>query len=224
MLKRNLLLCSLFLCFVSLLAIEAKAQEFSFNYNYKFGRVEADTAPTIGSLDFEFPDAARKNGVEGTMIVSMVLGENSKVRDIKVIQTLPFGVEDAVVKGLQSLYFQPARLAGQPVAVPLTLNVIVAAVYDESDKNVSKPKILEKPVPVYPEKYRAEKLKGKVEVRILFFPDGTTKILGVSSTMPREFDKAAVDAAQKITFQPAVHKKSKTNVAQKMTVEFDFKP
>lgn len=224
MLKRNLLLCSLFLFFSALLTVNVKAQEFSYNYNYRFGRVEADKAPTISGIDFNLPEEARKNGVEGTFIVSMVLGENGKVRDIKVEQTLPFGVENAVIQSLQTLYFQPAQLDGKPIAMPMTLNVVIGAIYSDNDKNVSKPKIVEKPAPAYPQKYAAEKLKGKVQVTIMFFSDGTAKILGVSSTMPREFDKAAVEAAQKITFQPAVHKKSKANVTQKMIVEYDFKP
>lgn len=224
MLKRNFLFCLISLCFISIFAASASAQDISFNYYYKFGQVEADTAPTISGFDINYPETARKNGVQGTLIASLVLGENGKVRDIKILQTLPFGVEEAVVKGLQTLYFQPARLNGQPVAVPMTLDFVVTAVYGESDKNITKPQILEKPAPVYPSKYAAEKIKGKVEVIVLFFADGKLQVLGASSTMPREFDKAAMQAAAKIRFLPAAHKKSKQDVALKMRVEYDFKP
>lgn len=224
MLKRNLLFCLILLCFISIFSVAANAQEISFNYFYSFGRVMADTAPSINGFDIDYPEAARKNGVEGTLKASLTLGEDGKVRDIKILQTLPFGVEAAVTKGLQNLYFQPAKLNGQSVAIPMTFDFVVTAVYDERDKNVTKPQILEKPAPVYPDKYAAEKTKGKVQVSILFFADGKLKILGVTSTMPREFDKAATDAAAKIRFQPAVHKKSKAAVAQKMTIEYDFKP
>lgn len=224
MLKRKFLFCVLSLCLASIFSTTANAQEISFNYYYKFGQVIADTAPTITGFDVDYPDAARKNGVQGTLIASLVLGENGKVRDIKVLQTLPHGVEAAVVKGLENMYFQPATLHGKPVAVPMTLDFVVTAVYDENDKNVTKPKILEKPAPAYPAKYAAEKLKGKVSVTIMFFTDGKLKVLGVSSTMPREFDRAALEAAEKIRFLPAVHKKSKADVAQKMIVEYDFKP
>jgi len=106
----------------------------------------------------------------------------------------------------------------------MNFDFVVSAVYDENDKNVSKPQILEKPAPVYPAKYAAEKLKGKVTVLVLFFTDGNVKVLGTSSTMPREFDRAAAEAAAKLRFKPAVHKKSKTDVVQKMLVEYDFKP
>jgi TonB family protein len=224
MLKRNLLFCLILPCFISVFSVAAHAQEISFNYFYSFGRVMADEPPTVNGVDVDYPETARKNGVEGTLKASLTLGEDGKVRDIKILQTLPFGVEAAVTKGLQNLYFQPARLHGQPVAVPMTFDFVVTAVYDEDDKNVAKPQILEKPAPVYPSKYAAEKTKGKVRVSVLFFTDGNLKVLGVSSTMPREFDKAAMEAAAKIRFQPAVHKKSKAQVTQKMTIEYDFKP
>ncbi len=48
--------------------------------------------------------------------------------------------------------------------------------------------------------------------------------MSVNSVMPKEFDKAAIEAAQKIKFEPAVHKKSKKAVSQSMTVEYSFKP
>lgn len=224
MLKRNLLFCLILLCFISIFPVAANAQEISFNYFYRFGRVEADQAPVITGVDIAYPETARKNGIEGTVKASLILGEDGKVRDIKILQSLPFDVEEAVVKGLQNLYFQPARLHGQPVAVPMEFDFIISTVYSEDDKNVTKPKILEKPAPVYPSKYAAEKVKGKVMVSVLVLADGKVKVLGVSSTMPREFDRAATEAAEQIRVQPAVHKKSKAAVAQKMTVEYDFKP
>lgn len=224
MLKRNLIFCLISLCFISAFSASGSAQEISFNYFYSFGRVEIDEAPTINGFDVNYPEAARKNGVQGMLKASLILGADGKTRDIKILQTLPHGVEAAVVKGLESLYFQPAKLNGQPVAIPMTFDFVVTAVYDERDKNVTKPQILEKPAPVYPATYAAEKLKGKVQVFVLFFTDGKVKVLGVNSVMPREFDKAALEAAAKIRFQPAVHKKSKEDVAQQMTVEYDFKP
>lgn len=40
----------------------------------------------------------------------------------------------------------------------------------------------------------------------------------------KEFDKAAVEAASQIKFQPALHKKSHRPVTQQMTVVHQFKP
>ena len=225
MLRQKLSVFLISLCAVLLFAAAAHAQEISFNYYYQFDNIaNADTPPQINGFNFDYPDSARKKGVEGTLKASMMLGADGKVSDIKILQTLPYGVEETVIKGLQNFYYKPATKNGKPVPVKMTLDFIVTAIYDESDKNVNKPQILEKPAPVYPAKYIAEKLKGKVQVLILFFTDGKMKIVGINSVLPREFDKAATEAAEKIRFQPAVHKKSKSNVAQKMTVEYEFKP
>lgn len=224
MLKQKPLLFIISLCFISMFSVAIKAQEVSFNYYYSFESSEANEPPQINGFDFDYPETARKNGVQGTLKASLTLGENNKVRDIKILQSLPFGVEEAIVKGLQNLYFKPAGKNGQPVAITMFFDFVVTAVYDEADKNVTKPQILEKPVPIYPPSQIAAKLKGKVQVSILFYADGKIKILGVNSVMPREFDKAAVEAAEKIRFQPAVHKKSKADVSQKMIVEYEFKP
>ena len=213
-----LLLAFLFFC------TSANAQEFSFKYLYTFEPAMVTEGPQVGALDVSYPEAARKNGVEGTVKASLTLGEDGKVRDIVIVQDLPYGVGEAVRSGLQKLYFKPAAAMGKPAAIKASIDYIISVFYSESDGNVSKPKILEKPQPLYPENHRAEKVKGKVAVTVMFFADGQLKVIGASSTMPREFDKAAVEAAKMLKFTPAIHKKSKQPVSQQIIVEYDFKP
>jgi TonB family protein len=172
----------------------------------------------------EFPEVARKNGVQGTVKASFTLGEDGKVREVVIENDLPHGVGDAVRAGLQRLYFKPARFQGKPAAMKAKLDYMVTVVYDEEDKNVTKPKITDKPAPAYPEKHLAEKVKGKVAVHVLFMANGEVRVGNANSSMPREFDKAAQEAAKAIKFTPALHKKSKQPVSQYMFVEYDFKP
>lgn len=202
----------------------AFSQSLRFDYGYKFEPIIADTPPDLsGRPNIDYPEAARKNGVEGTLKANVTLGEDGRTRDISVIQSLPDGVDEAVTKGLQELYFKPAKLNGQPVAAKLVFEFTVSAVYSENDKNVKKPKITSQPDAIYPAKYSNEKWNEKVSVRVLFNSDGTVKVLGTNSVMPKEFDQAAAEAAQKIKFQPATHKKSNKPVSVQMTVEYKFK-
>ncbi len=203
-----------------------EAQNLSFRYFYKLDLSAAAEAPTFpnGFPEFDFPETARKNGVEGTLKIVLTLGEDAKIKDITVGQPLPFGVTEAITKNLQALRFQPAKREGKPIAVKMFFDYVVAVTYGETSKDVGKPKITAQPVAVYPEKYRSEKIKGKVQVRAMFYPDGKIEIVNVSSTMPKEFDRAAAEAAKNIKFTPAVHKKSKQPVAQAMTVDYDFRP
>jgi TonB family protein len=202
----------------------AYSQDLSFNYNYKLFMENADEAPRITGIDdVVLPEAARKNGVTGRVKADLVLGENAKTRDIVVTEGLSHGVTEAVTKILQTLYFEPARLKGKPVSSKMQFEFVITALYSENDKNVAKAKVLSKLEAPYPSDYKGEKVKGKVSVMVLFMEDGFLKIMGVSSTMPREFDRAAAEAAKNIKFTPAVHKKSKKNVSQQLTVEFEFK-
>ena len=224
-LKHKIFLCVGLTCLLFVLSNTANAQDIFFRYNYQLKLGDATEAPQFsGFPEFEYPEAARKNGVEGTLKLTLTLGADGKVKDITAQQDLPFGITEAVTKGLQQLRFQPAKRNGQPIAVKMFFDYIISTVYSENDKNVSKPKIIEKPNAIYPPSQKAEGRKGKVQVTIACYADGTVKVMSVNSVMPKEFDKAAVEAAQKIKFEPAVHKKSKKVVSQSMTIEYDFKP
>lgn len=225
-LKQNIFSIIVLSGLLFIFSMTAAAQSISLRYFYKLDLSQATEAPAFpgGFPEFNYPEAARKNGVEGTLKAVLTLGEDGKVRDITIENPLPFGVTEAITKDLQVLRFRPAKNNGKPIAVKMFFDYVVAASYGESSKDVSKPKITAQPAAVYPDKYRAEKIKGKVSVTIMFYPDGKLEVNGVSSTMPKEFDRAAAAAAQNIKFTPAVHKKSKKPVAQTMTVEYDFKP
>lgn len=209
---------------IFLFSTVAFSQSLYFDYRYKFEPTIADTPPNVsGRPTIDYPETARKNGTEGTLKASLTLGANGRTSDILITQSMPDGVDEAVIKGLQNLYFKPAALKGEPVPMKMFFEFTVSAVYSEDDKNAGKPKITFQPEPIYPAKYRNEKWKEKVAVKILFSADGTLKILATGSVMPPEFDKAAVEAAEKIKFEPAIHKKSKKPISVEMTIQYKFK-
>jgi TonB family protein len=221
------------LLLAALCSLSAAAQSVYFNYLYTFEPVKFEgitdrepffESPEIGKIDINYSEEARKNGVQGTVKATVTLGENGKARDIKIDQDLPFGVGAAVVSGLQAMTFKPAAINGKPVAIVMHLDYVVTLAYAEDDKSVGKVVILEKPEPVYPSKYLAEKIKGTVSVQVIFKADGTLRVGNAQSVMPKEFDRAAVEAAEHIKFQPALHKKSRQPVTQQMTVVYQFKP
>ncbi|MEQ1763908.1 MAG: energy transducer TonB, partial [Pyrinomonadaceae bacterium] len=221
----KLLQYALFVGILTLLASGVSAQQMFFSYKYEFERAMITEPPELtGALEVDYPEAARKNGVEGAVKVTGTLGENGKVRDIVIVNNLGHGTGEAVAAGLQKFTFKPAKFNGTPTAMKMTVIYTVSLYYDESDKDVSKPKIVDKPLPAYPEAQRAEGMKGKVMVSVLLKATGELQILSVNSVMHKDFDKAAEAAAKNLKFSPAVHKKSKQPVSQAMTVEYSFKP
>ena len=216
-----------------LVCASANAQTVYFNTYYKLEPIKFDAPtqerpffepPQISNLKIDYPDQARKNGVQGTVKATAVLGEDGKTREVVIDQDLPFGIGAAVTAALQKLSFKPAAVNGKVVPVTLHIEYVITLAYSEDDKDVVKPEITDKPQPEYPSKYLADKVKGEVTVQVLFNADGTVKVGSVHSVMPQEFDKLAAEAAGKIKFQPAVHKKSHQPVTQQLTVKYEFTP
>ncbi len=201
----------------------AYSQNFYFSYRFSFEPSEATHPPEIGPLNINLPEAARKNGVEGIAKASMTLGEDGKMRDITILQDLPDGVGNAMRAALEKHTFTPARASGIPVPIKATLEYVIEVVYSEGDKSVNKPRITTPLTAPYPAEHAAQRPKGDVEVFALFQADGTVKVQSVKSFMHKEFDAAARAAAEKLQFQPAIHKKTKRPVSQAMTVVFAFK-
>ena len=166
----------------------------------------------------------RKKGTDGTVIISVTLSENGQPTNIKLEQGLPDGVSEAVLAAAQKIKFKPAEKDGKPVSTTTKIEYKFVIAYDESDINIKKPIITEKPAPVYPTTQKPSGLPNKIAVRVLFRADGTAKADDLKGIPSQEFNPAISDAAQRIKFQPAVNKKTKKNVSQYMTVFYDYKP
>lgn len=233
-LKRTIFLFAGAICFLFVFSSAAKAQERSvtvssqqatINYTSRMELFDATEPPKILALPvFQYPESARKNGVEGKMKVSLTLAKNGTVQDVAVEESLPDGVTEAITEELKRLRFEPAKKNGEPVDAKMFFDFTVSSTYGEKNRNASKLQIIEMPTPVYPENYKAQALKGKVYVSILFGEDGRLQILGVRSALPDDFKRSATEAAKSIKFQPAILKKTQKKISQKMTLEYDFKP
>jgi len=213
-------------CFAAVFIFAAglSAQELLFNYSYRVEPAKVSEQPQIGKITVVYPVAARKAPVEGTVKATATLGEDGKVRDIVITNDIGSGVGAAVTAGLEKLYFKPAYYEGSPVAVKLSFEYIVTVVYDEYNANVAKAAITAQPAPIYPEKYRAAALSGKVSLQVLFKATGDVKVYEVTSMLPKDFTDAAKEAAKNIKFTPAMNKRTKQPVSQQLMVEYDFKP
>jgi protein TonB len=71
----------------------------------------------------EYSDKARKKKIQGTCLLSLVVGADGKTRDIRVIRPLGFGLDEQAIKAVSQWRFDPARKDGQPVAVQINAEV-----------------------------------------------------------------------------------------------------
>jgi TonB family protein len=70
-----------------------------------------------GRCSGKYTDEARTAAVEGVVVLDVVVGEDGRTRDIKVIEGLPHGLTEAAIAALQACRFSPGEKAGQPVPV-----------------------------------------------------------------------------------------------------------
>lgn len=212
------------LTYLVILSGSASGQSLSFNARFEFEQTSITVEPMIRDVNIVLSDEARKNHVEGVAKVALIFGKDGKVRNVNIVQDLPFGVGAALVRAISELRFTPAVNGNEPIDIKATLVCNIYAVYSPFDRNITKVNLLDKPVAEYPAPFRAERAKGKVTVVAIFFPDGKIQAGSAQSTMPAEFDEAAKKAVANLKFQPAVHKKTKKPVVQLMLVVFEFKP
>lgn len=99
-------------------------------------RQSAQTPPTIfragGDVSNPVPiykpepgytEEARSAGVQGTVLLSLVVDDTGKTTDIKVIKSLVNGLDQKAVEAVSQWRFQPGEKDGKPVAIQAQIEV-----------------------------------------------------------------------------------------------------
>lgn len=78
-----------------------------------------DSLPVIQYREpVEFPDAAKDEGLSGTVVASLLVSPKGTVEQVKVLDASPVGFfETAAVHSLKRWTFSPAQYQGRPVAI-----------------------------------------------------------------------------------------------------------
>jgi TonB family protein len=71
----------------------------------------------LSTLEPAFPEAARRAGVEGTVILQVDIDEGGLVKQVAVVQALGYGCEEAAVEAVRQAKFRPAAAGDQLVPV-----------------------------------------------------------------------------------------------------------
>lgn len=65
----------------------------------------------------KYTDDARAAGVEGTVVLDLIVGEDGRARDVKVVTGLGHGLTEAAIAALRACTFSPGEKDGKRVAV-----------------------------------------------------------------------------------------------------------
>ena len=71
----------------------------------------------------EYVDKARREKINGVVVLAMIVTAEGKVRDVKVIKGLDPGLDKQAIAAIRTWKFEPATKAGKPVAVHLKTEV-----------------------------------------------------------------------------------------------------
>ncbi|NOQ16990.1 MAG: TonB family protein [Methyloprofundus sp.] len=78
-----------------------------------------DVAPKPKSRGaFKYPASAKKKGIKGYVVLSILIDEYGRVDEVQVLESSPAGVfDDAAIQGINSWRFEPAKYEGKKVKV-----------------------------------------------------------------------------------------------------------
>ncbi len=63
----------------------------------------------------KYPEEARRNGIEGSVVLSLIIDENGNVVSAKIIKKMGYGMDEEAIKAAYQLKFSPALSGKTPV-------------------------------------------------------------------------------------------------------------
>jgi len=88
-------------------------------------RVGGDVTPPtlLSKQEPQYSEAARIAKLQGSVVLSLVVGEDGQARDIRVVKSLGLGLDETAAAAVTDWRFAPGSKGGQPVAVMSTVEV-----------------------------------------------------------------------------------------------------
>ena len=79
--------------------------------------LEAEAPVLVTRVDPRYPEFARKAGMSGDVQLKLLVDADGKVSRVDVVAGAPGGMTEAATEAVRRWVYQPARVAGRPVAV-----------------------------------------------------------------------------------------------------------
>ena len=112
-----------YVALVAMLGMPALAQD---NQEPRKIGPDVTTPIVIEKSEPSYTEEAREARLEGSVVLSVVIGTNGKTRDIKVVRGLGLGLDEKAAEALAAWKFEPARLKKDNTRVPVTAQVQIS--------------------------------------------------------------------------------------------------
>jgi TonB family protein len=197
-----------------------------------------DLKPTILYKEkAQYTEEALRNRLEGVVILAVVFAADGKITNIQVFSGLPDGLTESSIEAVKMIRFEPATRDGKPVSVRGKLEFdfkLESAGVDPTAKRDGaaasekieamsaslRPTLTYKEQADYTPEARDNKVEGVVMLNIIFGADGRISAIRVVRGLPYGLTEAAIAAARRIRFEPAM--KDGKPVSVRGNLEFGF--
>jgi TonB family protein len=169
----------------------------------------------------DYSEKARRNRVEGFVVLRLVLGLSGEVTVFSVVKGLPDGLNEKAMAAARQIKFTPAEKDGRKVSQYAVLLYAFHLPMDATEVD-ERAIILERPEPEYTEEARRNNVRGKVVLKVTLTSYGSVYVDSVEARLPDGLTRKAIEAAQGIRFEPA--RRGRQHVSQRATLEYPFAP
>jgi TonB family protein len=204
-------------------------------------KVEGEIKPPqlIKRVDPVYPVKARKEAVEGVVILQSKIDTVGKVKDVMVLRSIPL-LDQAAIDAVKQWVYEPLIIKDKPVEAVFTVTVRFELNGEKKKAGVKKgteelekeavratgeinpPHVIKKVDPVYPEKARKAGIEGMVILEAMTDAQGNVARVRVLQSIP-ELDQAAIDALKQWKYEPVLIDGKPKAVVFTVTMRFQLK-
>ncbi len=83
-----------------------------------------EPASLLSKVDPSYPEAARRSGIEGTVVLDALVGPDGQVEDVQILRGLPLGLSESAAEAVRRWHYRPARGRSGPVASHKTVRIV----------------------------------------------------------------------------------------------------
>jgi len=185
------------------------------------------TQPQLATkVDPQYPEEARLAKLNGTVSITLTVGEDGEPRNVRALTSPGLGLDQAAIAAVSQWRFKPGVKDGMPVPVSVNVEVDFRLLTDpgawtptrvafDSPDGTARPILTAAP---YPPMYAATGETGSVALSFDVFPDGAPANLHIIKSTSPAHESEVIRIVRGWQFQPAI--KDGQPVTVRCTMEF----
>jgi TonB family protein len=176
----------------------------------------------IKKVEPVYPAKAKKDGIEGVVILEATTDIYGRVVDTRVLKSVP-ELDQAAIDAVKQWVYEPEKIDGVPRGMVFTVTCTFKLKESvQAQGNINAPKLIKKVEPIYPEEAKKAKVGGVVILEVTTDIYGKVVKTDVEQSVP-QLDQAAIDAVKQWVYEPKIVDGKPEEATFYVTVTFKIK-